>query len=252
MPNVLEVTRDEFRLSVFDLHRFESMLGARGITTANLLTTDELDRGRSYLQAAKGEAWLVARAALRWWLAQEVNAPPESLRFEYSTDGKPRLAGSSLEFNYSHSGNVAALVTSRSGTVGVDIEVPRKIANLDVKAQRFLSESEFVEWSSQPPADRSQYFLRLWVGKESLAKALGGGLQNQVRGLQVSCRPARVVSFPTSVSDSEKKWALEFFECAESVGAVCYQRSEVVASNVPSMTGVPVITPASGPVIKLV
>jgi hypothetical protein len=63
-------------------------------------------------------------AALRLVLAVYLGEEPERIRLERGEHGKPRLAGdrARLEFNLSHSGELALVAVSGEHAVGVDVE----------------------------------------------------------------------------------------------------------------------------------
>ncbi|MBR5089800.1 MAG: 4'-phosphopantetheinyl transferase superfamily protein [Ruminiclostridium sp.] len=95
----------------------------------------------------------------------------------FNSNGKP-FAHGFPEFNISHSGDVCALVTGDK-PVGIDIE---KIdcKNLTI-AEQVFSDKEF-EWMSSDPVVR---FHRLWTLKESLLKAVGTGLVDNMKSVEI-------------------------------------------------------------------
>jgi 4'-phosphopantetheinyl transferase len=122
--------------------------------------------------------FLIARAVLRWCVAQSLAQAPAQLQFGYSNQAKPFLMQDpKLFFNLSHSGDLGLLALWSEGEVGVDLEqhhpvishqVLRRIAH-PVECQAILA-------SEQPLKDQAG--LRLWVRKEALAKVRGGGIFN--------------------------------------------------------------------------
>ncbi|HEX7278633.1 MAG TPA: hypothetical protein VF255_03315 [Solirubrobacterales bacterium] len=90
--------------------------------------------------------------ALRRVLAVYLDGRPESIRLERGEGGKPRLAERPprLEFNLSHSGDLALVAVSAEHEVGVDVE--------RVRPRRGAS------------------FYRRWARHEAHVKCLGSGL----------------------------------------------------------------------------
>ena len=95
----------------------------------------------------------------------------------HNSSGKP-FAHGFPEFNISHSGDVCVLVTG-DRPVGIDIEkADRK--NLTI-AEQVFSDKEY-EWMSTDPVVR---FHRLWTLKESLLKAVGTGLVDDMKSVDI-------------------------------------------------------------------
>lgn len=95
----------------------------------------------------------------------------------FNSSGKPFAPGFP-EFNISHSGDVCVLVTG-DRPVGIDIEKSDS-KNLSI-AERLFSDKEY-EWMSSDPVVR---FHRIWTLKESLLKAAGVGLVDDLKSVDV-------------------------------------------------------------------
>jgi 4'-phosphopantetheinyl transferase len=127
------------------------------------LTHDERQRAARLRSERDRRGYVVARAALRELLGDYLGAPPAELRFEYNEFGKPELGpefGSSIEFNLSHSADLA-LIAVATDAVGVDLEFVRE-GNYDDIARYF---------GLEPRA-----FFRDWTKLEAYMKARGAGL----------------------------------------------------------------------------
>ena len=94
--------------------------------------------------------------------------------------GKLKLKNGGAEFNMSHSKNAVAVIVSNS-VVGIDIEKEREV-NLKV-ANRYFCKNEIDYINNSPDKDKA--FLRLWVRKESLLKALGTGIKKGLSSVSV-------------------------------------------------------------------
>jgi 4'-phosphopantetheinyl transferase len=143
------------------------------------LSGDELRRLQRLHRSSVGRRWLASRAALREILAAELETKPASVRLKLGTAGRPMLDpavhASELDFNLSHSGELALVATSRGRRVGVDVERERSRDPLRI-ANRYFSAAEVDAVRSAPEAERRLVFLRYWTAKEALAKGLGRGL----------------------------------------------------------------------------
>jgi len=150
-----------------------------------LLSQDEKKRADRFLSPLHRKRFIAARSSLRTILSTYLNMPPETLTFVYSAHHKPAIAGSNIQFNLSHSEDLAVIAISAGQMVGIDIE---KIIDRDIEgiAQRFFSPKENTELERLSPEDRMEGFYRLWSRKEALIKAIGKGLSIPLSHFSVS------------------------------------------------------------------
>jgi 4'-phosphopantetheinyl transferase len=157
------------------------------------LAPDELERLARLHQSEVGRRWLVSRGALREILAAELGTSPPSVRLELGPHGRPgfdpQVHQTNLDFNLSHSGDVALMATGRGLRVGVDVERLRRGRDPLRVANRYFSPVEVEAVRGFPQADRPAAFLRYWTAKEALAKGLGLGLQVPVGELELAAQP---------------------------------------------------------------
>jgi 4'-phosphopantetheinyl transferase len=95
-----------------------------------------------------------------------------------------------LEFNLSHSRELALLAITRDRPVGVDVECLRVLSGdvLDLSDTQF-SETECKALRALPPAERRTGFFRCWTRKEALIKASGEGLTRDLDSFDVDVGP---------------------------------------------------------------
>lgn len=118
-----------------------------------------------------------SHTALRRLLAQATGEPAQSLTFVEGPFGKPRLPGRGRpHFNMSHSAGWALIGLCADAPIGVDIEVPRDMSELESLARRNFSPAEFEAMQKVALELRLLAFLRCWTRKEACLKALGSGL----------------------------------------------------------------------------
>jgi 4'-phosphopantetheinyl transferase len=119
------------------------------------------------------------RAPLLRVLAAYLHTEPDQITLAATEHGRPMLPtahASSLDFNWSHSGDQALIAIARGIAPGVDIERLRpRPRSLEI-AQRYFSADEATVLAALPAADRDAGFLELWTAKEAVLKALGRGL----------------------------------------------------------------------------
>ena len=123
---------------------------------------DERDRAARFADSAVGARWLAAHHLVRTLLAERLGEDAAALEFSTGPHGKPSVRG--IEFSLSHAGSIAVVAIS-SCPVGVDVEVPRRIARPAGLARRLGLAAD-----TPPPS-----LLRAWARTEALLKATGDG-----------------------------------------------------------------------------
>lgn len=170
----------EFKLENHSVHLWRVMLPSffpqEEIYRA-LLSVDELERADRFHFVQHRQRFVIARAILREILNRYSGISPGDIQFIYGRRGKPYLATNplDLQFNVSHSHDVAVYIVTIKHEVGIDIEKIESKYN-DLVAKRFFSEREYVELSKLNEQERCIAFYRIWASKEALIKALGEGL----------------------------------------------------------------------------
>src|SRR3989338_1428898 len=86
------------------------------------LAADELIRAERYHFKRDQDRYIVARGILRIMMGGYLGSDPCQLQFSYSIYGKPILSGSLLNFNLSHSGDIAVYVFTQNRGIGIDVE----------------------------------------------------------------------------------------------------------------------------------
>ncbi len=100
----------------------------------------------------------------------------ETLEFEKNPNGKPKLKNSDIEFNLSHSGDLAVIAIAEKIPVGIDVQKIQDKTDVAKIARRFFSECESTVLLKIAPEKQRQAFFELWVKKEAIIKARGGKL----------------------------------------------------------------------------
>lgn len=95
--------------------------------------------------------------------------------FVRSKKGRPQIQLPDVDCNWSHSGELLAMAWSSQHRVGIDIEQVRPRPQWQRVAERFLLPGECAQLTDEDD------FLRLWVRKEALLKAIGQGLAHGLR-----------------------------------------------------------------------
>lgn len=151
-----------------------------------LLSLEEKNRAAAFQFDVHRGRFISCRAMVRRVLAERVGCSPERLEFGYGAYGKPYLREfSEVHFSISHSENRAALALAEF-EVGIDIEVERKLEDLDLLAEQCLNGEEKKVVAGCRPIEASRLFLKFWTRKEAVLKALGIGLSYQLDKINAS------------------------------------------------------------------
>lgn len=129
------------------------------------------------------------RAPLLGLLARYLGGVAADIQLTVGAHGRPRIEptpDSQLDFNWSHSGNRAAVALARHVAPGIDLEWLRPRANVLPLARRFFHAEEVAGLVARPAAERSAAFLELWTAKEAVLKATGRGIAFGLHRLRVS------------------------------------------------------------------
>jgi 4'-phosphopantetheinyl transferase len=181
-----------------------------------LLTPDEQARADRFYFEEHRQRFIAGRGILRKLLGHYLNLKPETLRFAYSSYGKPTLAApeaSSLQFNVSHSADLALYAVTQRRQIGVDIEHVRPVTDIQQIVERFFSPQEQVEWLRLPVEQQEIGFFNCWTRKEAYIKAKGQGLSLPLEQFDVSLTPGQPVKLLADRHDQDiANWSLETLE----------------------------------------
>ena len=141
------------------------------------LSENESRKASRFVFERDRRRYLAAHGELRALLSSRLAIAPEQLEFEVGPFGKPRLTNSSsCAFNLSHSEDVAVVLISDEGHIGVDVEMLRPVPDALALAQRNFSDEECAVLAEVDIAQRDLAFLAGWTRKEACLKAIGSGL----------------------------------------------------------------------------
>lgn len=172
-------------LGLVDLDELASRVDCRAMEPADAARAARFrfDRDR--------RRYLAARWALRLALADAIDLPIDRLRLEADSRGKPFLADPpvALHFNLSHSGSTCLIALSPVAAVGVDVELPGVLDDIEALAEANFSPVERELWRGLPPQRHQPAFLTCWTRKEAALKAVGTGLLSEPSAITVGFEP---------------------------------------------------------------
>ena len=195
MINEWRLPLESIALTEQDVHvwKAELDLSDKQVQTLfQVLSTDEQVRAEKFRFKEHCNRFVVARATLRLILGQYLQQPPQQLHFLYSDRGKPSLAPEinplQLQFNVSHSGDLALYGVTCDRKIGIDVEYLRPMPDATKLATRFFSSQEATMIQSLSPPAQQIAFFRAWTGKEAYLKATGDGLAGSLDQVEVTLK----------------------------------------------------------------
>jgi 4'-phosphopantetheinyl transferase len=187
-----------------------------------LLSTEETARATRLAIRALRERFILAHGILRETLAGATGESATALRFGQGPDGKPTLVDGGIGFNLSKSGDSLLIAMAHGAAVGCDLELLRPNAEARAIAARWFSVSERAALERHKDKDFDRAFMRLWVRKEALLKAVGAGLQGS---LGVDTGDVLPIDAPRAVDMGEcRLWFVDLAPTPGTVAAVAAER----------------------------
>ena len=223
-------------LGAHDVHVWRVPLDdeARVESYWSLLSDEERKRATRFVRDVHRRRFIAAHGALRIILAGYVDAAPAALRFVSGEHGKPALRDPAghppVEFNLSHSEDLALVAVARARPVGVDLERWSEVEHLEV-AERFFSprERRALRALAHAPQLVEAGFFAAWTRKEAYLKATGHGITRGLHHFDVALAPGEPARLLADRLDDQAtaRWAMFALDPAPG-----YSAALVVASPV--------------------
>ncbi len=219
----------DFFLQPQEVHIWQVALEQDAAVVAQLyalLSADESQRAARFHFPADRRRYIVGRGVLRSLLGHYLSCAPQTLRFDYNAYGKPQLAAApgepTLQFNLSHSGEVALYALAPSGRLGIDIECIRPDIEWAALVPQVFSRQEQHAFAALPMHERVAAFFRGWTRKEAYIKAHGKGLSLPLAQFDVTIapdEPAQLLATRDVVPDDAHTWVLCDVACPAGYAA---------------------------------
>ena len=189
-PNILT------KPDIGEVHLWKLTLNAsveRVEELCKLLSKDERNRAAKFCFARDSHRYIIARSILRRILGNYLGRAPTDLEFAYGRRGKPYLkpgtmpnASGTLEFNVTHSGDLALYAVSSNRAVGIDVEQIRNQVDCLQISRHFFAVEEWQKISRLPKVLQNMAFYSCWTRKEAYIKAHGKGFSIPLDAFEVS------------------------------------------------------------------
>ena len=190
-----------------------------------LLSDDEQTRAKRFYFERHRRRFTVARATLRLILAHYLALPAKDLLFGYNAQGKPHVdhTTSSLQFNLSHSDELALLAVGKTNPLGIDLEFfsARPYEGI---GQQLFSQEENNALRALPSKLKPLAFFHVWSQKEAFIKAIGLGLSYPTQRVTMPILPPTHQGFVDP--EYESNWTLiSFMPKPLCCAALCHHPS---------------------------
>jgi 4'-phosphopantetheinyl transferase len=192
---------------------------------AEVLSEDEHERAERFRFGSLRNHYIAGRGTLRMLLARYLGSDPTSFSLRYQAHGKPELdppwKARGVEFNVSHSHELAVYAFTRQSQIGVDVEWVRPMPNAAALVERFFSPDEARQWRQMPAERQLPAFFQGWTRKEAWLKAVGSGLSFPLDQFCVTLDDtARVLSIRGDADEAAHWWLESCQPCDGYVAAV--------------------------------
>jgi 4'-phosphopantetheinyl transferase len=161
---------------------------------ASALSAAEHARAARFGNSLLRDRYIIGRAALRTVLAEVLGVTAVSVGIVRGARGRPQLdADAPLDFNVSHTGDVALIGVSDHGRIGVDVERADRTINVAGIAAKFLTPAERQGLAALDSDAARGDVLRLWTCKEAMSKATGDALSAPFAAIDIDLRDGPVL-----------------------------------------------------------
>ncbi len=149
----------------------------------SILSKEEQARAARFALPELRQRFVQIRSGLRQILGTYLDLPPAKLRFGTGEHGKPHLQhpGSELQFNLSHSGDLALLAVHARHAVGLDLEQVKPRSHLTDIARKMFDPASCQKLEALQGDAAVEAFFQHWTRLEAGVKCTGQGLFGQQR-----------------------------------------------------------------------
>jgi 4'-phosphopantetheinyl transferase len=189
----------------------------------------ERERARRFATEELQRRWSIGRGALREILAGYLGISARDVPIVLrpctvcgGPHGKPALAppADGVRFNVSHTTERLLVAVADDREVGIDAEPIARASRLAATARSWLAEPEAARLERLPSPEREEALLRLWTFKEAYLKAVGIGLNADLREVVVGLDAQPVLQAAPGEADPQRWLMLPVETSADTVAAL--------------------------------
>ncbi len=165
---------------LFNLDKYEYLL-----EKADSYSTLEERKLAEKYKAPQNKYQLLSYLIRRLMLSYFLDISPSDIEYKYNEYGKPMEKEDRIFFSISHSDNYLALAIGFRNDLGIDIEVNKYIPKLNSFLNSILTSQEKKIVKNQTGSSKEFITYMYWTMKESIVKALGKGLQIDMKTIEL-------------------------------------------------------------------
>jgi len=159
-----------------------------------LLSDEEKERSERFKFYKHRKAFIASHGFLHSVLSYYINTPANEIKFSHGEQGKPsvleELNPEKIQFNLSHSNNMAILAVCKKHSLGIDIEYAQRKTDWSGISKRFFTQKEQQQFFTLNEATQKDAFFQIWTRKEAHMKVTGMGLSLSPSQFEISVPPA--------------------------------------------------------------
>ncbi len=173
-----------------------------------LLSDSEKERSERFKFYKHRKAFIASHGFMHTILSYYINSSANEIKFSQAEHGKPSLIKSqnpdNIQFNLSHSNNIAMLAVCKHNSLGIDVEYAERKTDWAGISKRFFTPNEQALLFKLNKDEQKKAFFQIWTRKEAHMKVTGKGLSLSPADFEVSVPPA-VAKFIGSTKTVNKK-----------------------------------------------
>ena len=127
-----------------------------------LLSQDEVLQAKHYKLEHDRKHFIIIRGILREIISRYLVINAEAIQFCYNAYGNPFLKDpiqeNTINFNFTHSGDLALYIFSRKNRLGIDLEKIYPLDNYETIVEHFFSPQEIICLKSVPVPYQLSFF----------------------------------------------------------------------------------------------
>jgi 4'-phosphopantetheinyl transferase len=176
---------------------------------AGSASEQELAHAKRFRFSKDRDEFITGRGFRRYILSSYLEIPLHAVQFRQGQYGKPelvnRMHGSRLTFSISHSCGMILSAITVDKEVGIDIEFIDSKVDFRRLEPLVFSPSEVMWLSQVSDQERQRNYFQCWTRKEAFLKALGEGLSDRIRQLEIISRDGELVPSMSGISTDHWK-----------------------------------------------
>ena len=180
-----------------------------------LLSDEEKERSEKFHNYIHRKRFIASHGFMRDTLSRYLDIPAEQLII---TEKQPRI-----QFNLSHSHNMALLGVCLDNELGIDIEYIERKNDWQGIIKRFFTEPEQKSIFALAEDQQKKAFFETWTRKEAQMKVTGLGLRLAPTQFTVSTPPdtAKLIEYINDDNINTEKWSMADIKMPDLADGYC-------------------------------